>query len=180
MLQSVPFSIFTTEFHSLYTLATRVPQLCTISSLLLQEGHIFHLHPLSQKQCYYYAPYPPSLQECYRDVTTQQNIMEPAPPQPPPSGPPGATHTPGVTRCSVPLRPPLVSVADIEQRLVFTKFTQVRTLVYHEFWFHVFDSGVYFGSKYFFSLIPGICFMVLVVGICFWCLVSGSNIFPDA
>lgn len=64
------------------------------------------------------------LKECYRDVTTQQNIMEPAPPQPPPSGPPGATHTPGVTRCSVPLRPPLVSVADIEQRLVFTKFTQ--------------------------------------------------------
>ncbi|XP_037781085.1 uncharacterized protein LOC119577574 [Penaeus monodon] len=63
------------------------------------------------------------LKSCYRGVTSQQNIMEPSPPAPP-SGHPGSAPSPSVTRSPVPLRPPLVSVSDIEQRLVFTKFTQ--------------------------------------------------------
>ncbi|XP_047480621.1 uncharacterized protein LOC125033282 [Penaeus chinensis] len=63
------------------------------------------------------------LKSCYRGVTSQQNIMEPSPPAPP-SGHPGSAPSPSVNRSPVPLRPPLVSVSDIEQRLVFTKFTQ--------------------------------------------------------
>nr|XP_027232167.1 uncharacterized protein LOC113823687 [Penaeus vannamei] len=63
------------------------------------------------------------LKSCYRGVTSQQNIMEPSPPAPP-SGHPGSVPSPSATRSPVPLRPPLVSVSDIEQRLVFTKFTQ--------------------------------------------------------
>ncbi|XP_050702250.1 uncharacterized protein LOC126988248 isoform X2 [Eriocheir sinensis] len=63
------------------------------------------------------------LKSCYRGVTSQQNIMEPSPPTPLP--PPTAHHTPPpAARPAAPLRPPLVSVGDIEQRLVFTKFTQ--------------------------------------------------------
>ncbi|KAG0713246.1 Regulator of G-protein signaling 12 [Chionoecetes opilio] len=64
------------------------------------------------------------LKSCYRGVTSQQNIMEPSPPAPLP--PPTAHHTPPPTtaRPPAPFRPPLISVADIEQRLVFTKFTQ--------------------------------------------------------
>ncbi|XP_064101580.1 uncharacterized protein LOC135212112 [Macrobrachium nipponense] len=52
------------------------------------------------------------LKACYRGMTSQQNIMEPTPPLSP-------TGVAGNA-----LRPPLVSVSDIEQRLVFTKYTQ--------------------------------------------------------
>ncbi|XP_068214419.1 uncharacterized protein [Palaemon carinicauda] len=52
------------------------------------------------------------LKACYRGMTSQQNIMEPSP-QMSPTGIAGNA-----------LRPPLVSVSDIEQRLVFTKYTQ--------------------------------------------------------
>ncbi|XP_071534784.1 uncharacterized protein [Panulirus ornatus] len=64
------------------------------------------------------------LKSCYRGMTSQQNIMEPSPPAHLPTGLFGMTPSPSSIRSSTPLRPPLVSVSDIEQRLVFTKFTQ--------------------------------------------------------
>ncbi|CAL4160584.1 unnamed protein product, partial [Meganyctiphanes norvegica] len=60
------------------------------------------------------------LKTTYHETTSQQKIMEPGPPIPYP-GPPGTSppYSP-----PMPLRPPLISAADIEERLVFTKYTQ--------------------------------------------------------
>ncbi|KAK4311819.1 hypothetical protein Pmani_016711 [Petrolisthes manimaculis] len=105
-----------------------------ITTFIHKPAEVYTSEPSHQDNTYLDAVLD-KLKTCYRGVTSQQNIMEPSPHAPPlPARPPDAATsstapiTPPITLTSpahsTQLRPPLVSVADIEKRLVFTKYTQ--------------------------------------------------------